>query len=63
MNFNTIADFIGELAYEGFELYEFLGQGWHGMGAVNLIWIFVGFAFFIYWTKSLGRFQKEEAAQ
>lgn len=63
MNFNAIADFIAELSYQGFELYEFLGQGWYGMGIVNAAWILVGFAFFIYWTKELGRFQKEEAAE
>lgn len=63
MNFNVIADFIAELSYQAFELYEIAGQGWYGMGVVNLVWIFVGFAFFLYWTKELGRFQKEEAAQ
>ncbi len=62
MNLNAITDFLGELFYQLFDLYEIAGGGWYGMGVVNLFWIIVGFAFFIYWTKKLGQFQKEEAA-
>ena len=62
MNLNAITDFLGELFYQGFELLEFLNFGWYGMGAINLFWIIVGFMFFLYWTKKLGQFQKEEAA-
>lgn len=60
MNLNVIVETIGEVFYQTFELLDMLGESWYGMSAINLFWIFVGFGFFLYWTKKLGDYQKEE---
>jgi uncharacterized membrane protein len=60
MNLNVVTDFIHELAYQSFELVELIGGGWYGMGIFNAFWIVVGFVMFVYWTKKLGQYQKEE---